>query len=70
MIVGFGPAASKSCIPSLGWAYQPISWVVIDLLNTLDSSAMPEQYMSWSLTLQDRILAEYDHESTLVDCRA
>ena len=51
-------------VTELGLSAHPY-YVVADLLNRLKSNSVPEQCVTQSLALQDRIRAEYGHENTL-----
>jgi hypothetical protein len=51
-------------VTELGLSAHPY-YVVADLLNRLGSNGVPDQCVSQSLTLQDRIRAEYGPENTL-----
>ena len=51
-------------VTELGLSAHPY-YVVADLLNRLESNSVPEQCVTQSLALQDRIRAEYGHENTL-----
>lgn len=51
-------------VTELGLSAHPY-YVVADLLNRLESNSVPEQCVTQSLALQDRICAEYGHENTL-----
>lgn len=51
-------------VTELGLSAHPY-YVVADLLNRLESNSVPEQCVSQSLALHDRIRAEYGHENAL-----
>jgi hypothetical protein len=51
-------------VTELGLSAHPY-YVVADLLNRLGSNGVPEQCLTQSLALQNRIRAEYGHDSTL-----
>jgi len=51
-------------VTEMGLSAHPY-YVVSDLLNRLSSNGVPEQCLQHALALQDRIRAEYGHESTL-----
>lgn len=51
-------------VTELGLSAHPY-YVVADLLNRLESNGVPEQCVTQSLALQDRVRAEYGHQNTL-----